>query len=154
MNMRSTEPSYEQIRNLLGRYTDCIDLGDFDGVAAILADAALEDRHGNLICRGGAEISQYFASVLRLYEGVPSTKHVTANAQIAVDEAAGTATSTSSYVVFQSTPVLPLQPIITGRYLDQFVRGDDGCWRFGIRRYVVDGMGDVSQHTHRTPNWK
>jgi len=33
MNIQAHVTGYEQIRNLLGRYTECIDLGDFSGVA-------------------------------------------------------------------------------------------------------------------------
>ncbi len=142
----STIPSYEQIRNLLARYTDRIDLGDFAGVAALFVDARFEDWEGTTIRSGAADIEEMYASGLYLYDGTPGTKHVTTNSQIEVDEDAGTATARSAYVVFQTTPTLPLQPIITGRYHDDFVREPDGRWRFTVRRFAVDTKGDLSGH--------
>lgn len=139
-------PSYEQIRNLLGRYTECMDLADFDGLAALFTDARMTDFDGNVVGEGFEQIRDNYVNGTQLYDGVPGTKHVTTNTQIEVDETAGTATAKSAYVVFQATPNLPLQPIVTGRYHDDFVRGDDGRWRFAVRRFAVDSMGDLSQH--------
>jgi hypothetical protein len=81
-----------------------------------------------------------------LYDGSPRTRHITANAVIDVDTDAGVAHASSSYVVFQGTPDLPLQPIVTGRYADRFARADDGHWRWAERRYAVDHVGDLSHH--------
>ena len=83
----------------------------------------------------------------RLYPetGTPRTKHVTTNAIIEVDEAAGTGTARSYFTVFQQTGELPLQPIISGRYHDSFERAD-GAWRFRTRRMFVDLWGDLSKH--------
>ena len=39
----SDVPSYEQIRNLLGRYTECMDLGDFEGLASLFTDATMTE---------------------------------------------------------------------------------------------------------------
>jgi 3-phenylpropionate/cinnamic acid dioxygenase small subunit len=141
-----TVPSYEQIRNLLARYTQRIDEGDFAGVAALFTEAAFEDWDGNTIRTGAADIEEMYSSGLHLYDGRPGTKHVTTNTEILVDEDGGTATARSAYVVFQATPTLALQPIITGRYEDRFCRDDDGAWHFRVRRFGVDSKGDLSQH--------
>jgi hypothetical protein len=45
----------------------------------------------------------------------------------------------------QATDALPLQPIISGRYRDQFARGEQG-WHFTRREMYVDLLGDMSQH--------
>jgi 3-phenylpropionate/cinnamic acid dioxygenase small subunit len=139
-------PSYEQIRNLLGRYTECMDLGDFDGLASLFTEAVMTDWEGNEIGRGFEAIKANYVNGTQLYDGRPGTKHVTTNVQLEVDEAAGTAWAKSAYVVFQGTPNLKLQPIITGRYSDEFARGADGAWHFTVRRFAVDTMGDLSQH--------
>jgi 3-phenylpropionate/cinnamic acid dioxygenase small subunit len=139
-------PSYEQIRNLLGRYTECMDLGDFDGLASLFTEAVMTDWEGNEIGRGFEAIKANYANGTQLYDGRPGTKHVTTNVQMEVDEDAGTAWAKSAYVVFQGTPNLHLQPIITGRYSDEFARGGDGRWHFTVRRFAVDTMGDLSQH--------
>ena len=139
-------PSYEQIRNLLGRYTECMDLGDFDGLASLFTDAVMTDFEGNEIGRGFDPIKANYVNGTQMYDGRPGTKHVTTNVQIEVDEEAGTASAKSAYVVFQATPNLPLQPIITGRYHDDFARAADGTWHFTVRRFAVDTVGDLSQH--------
>lgn len=139
-------PSYEQIRNLLGRYTECMDLGDFDGLASLFTDAVMTDFEGNEVGRGFEAIKANYVNGTQMYDGRPGTKHTTVNAQIEVDEDAGTAWAKSAYAVFQATRNLPLQPIITGRYSDEFARGADGTWHFTIRRFAVDQLGDLSQH--------
>ena len=142
----TTIPSYEQIRNLLGRYTECMDLGDFDGLASLFTEAVMTDFEGHEIGRGFDAIKANYTNGTQMYDGRPGTKHVTTNVQIEVDEDAGRAQAKSAYVVFQATPKLALQPIITGRYSDEFARDPDGAWHFAVRRFVVDSLGDLSQH--------
>jgi 3-phenylpropionate/cinnamic acid dioxygenase small subunit len=112
----------------------------------LFADATFEDWDGNTIRSGAADVEEMYATGLQLHGGTPGTKHITANIQIEVDEDAGTAAAKSSYVVFQSTPRLHLQPIITGRYRDDFRRYADGRWQFLVRRFAVDTKGDLTQH--------
>ena len=79
-------------------------------------------------------------------DGTPLTKHVITNPIVEVDEAAGTASCRSYYTVFQQTDDFPLQPVIEGRYHDEFERVD-GVWRWSYRDYsLVDLVGDMSHH--------
>ena len=41
--------------------------------------------------------------------------------------------------------MLPLQPIVSGRYRDTFARNGDE-WRFDTRHIVVEHIGDVREH--------
>jgi 3-phenylpropionate/cinnamic acid dioxygenase small subunit len=141
-----TAPAHEAIRNLLGRYCELMDAGDFAGLATLFEDASLADEQGNVFAIGSSVIQSMWERQTVLYDGSPRTRHVTANPVIEVDEVAGSATCRTSYVVFQGTDGLPLQPIITGRYADRFARGDSGAWHFAERRYAVDHVGDLSQH--------
>jgi 3-phenylpropionate/cinnamic acid dioxygenase small subunit len=85
----------------------------------------------------------------KLYDGSPRTRHLTANSVIEVDR--DNATARSSYVVFQATDAMALQPIITGRYRDTFVH-DESRWRFARRQFFVDLVGDLSAHlTYEVP---
>ena len=54
------------------------------------------------------------------------------------------ATCRSYYTVFQQTDEVPLQPIVAGRYHDEFARAVD--WRFTRRHMIVDLVGDLSKH--------
>ncbi|MEI6701242.1 MAG: nuclear transport factor 2 family protein, partial [Actinomycetota bacterium] len=72
------------------------------------------------------------------------TKHVTTNVAVTVEGTTGRASS--YFTVLQAVPgLLPLQPIIAGRYRDQFEQVD-GQWRFTARHVTVDLMGDLSAH--------
>ena len=95
---------------------------------------------------GSDAVRAMYDGATRLYEdGSPRTRHVTTNVVIEVDEPAGTASSRSSYTVFQQTDELPLQAIIVGRYRDTFHRVD-GRWCFDTREMIVDLTGDLSHH--------
>jgi len=137
--------SATHITNLLHRYAELVDSGDFDGVGALFAKATLlfgDGKEGK-----GADLRDNMRAMVRLYPcGTPRTKHVVTNAIVEVDEAAGTAACRSYYSVMQQTEVLPLQVICAGRYHDRFVR-EDGEWRFSERDYsLMDLVGDLSQH--------
>jgi len=140
--------AHEAIRNLLGKYCELMDAGQFAGLAELFAHATLADEHGNVFATGADEMHAMWAKQTILYDGQPMTRHVTANPVIDVDDQAGIAQVSSSYVVFQGTDELPLQPIVTGRYLDTFTRGQAG-WHFTQRRYAIDHVGDLSHHLRR-----
>jgi 3-phenylpropionate/cinnamic acid dioxygenase small subunit len=143
--------THEAIRSLLGRYCELMDDGDFVSLGALFAQGRLSDEHGKVFATGADEISTMWRAQTRLYDGSPRTKHLTANSIIDVDEDAGTAGVRSSYVVLQAAPGTSLQPIITGRYVDRFVRAPDGTWRWDERSYTVDHAGDLSHHLRRLP---
>jgi 3-phenylpropionate/cinnamic acid dioxygenase small subunit len=134
------------VRNLVYRYAELIDLGDFDGLGDLLADAEVGAGEAPGSLSGHDAVVAMFTSTTRRYpDGTPRTKHVTTNCIVEVDEAAGTATCRSYFTVLQEVPALPLQPVVAGRYHDRFVR-TDGTWRFAERRFFIDLVGDVSQH--------
>jgi 3-phenylpropionate/cinnamic acid dioxygenase small subunit len=138
--------AHEQIRNLLGRYCELMDAGHFAGLAELFAHATLADEHGNVFATGSDEVHRMWDAQTILHDGSPRTRHVTANPVIDVDDTTGIAEVSSSYVVFQGTDALPLQPIVTGRYYDTFTRDDGGRWHFAQRRYAIDHVGDLSHH--------
>ena len=134
------------IQNLVHRYAELIDLGDFDALGRLLgrAEVGSGDHPGTLT--GPDALTAMFTSTTRRYEdGTPRTKHVTTNCIVEVDEDSASATCRSYFTVLQAVPALPLQPIVAGRYHDRFVC-DDGTWRFAERRFFIDLVGDVSQH--------
>ncbi len=134
------------IQNLVHRYAELIDLGDFDGLGDLLdrAEVGAADSPGSLT--GHDAVVGMFTSTTRRYpDGTPRTKHVTTNLIIDADEQAGTGTCRSYFTVFQQVVGQPLQPVIGGRYHDRFVR-EDGTWRFAERRFFIDLVGDLSRH--------
>jgi 3-phenylpropionate/cinnamic acid dioxygenase small subunit len=143
-----------QIENLLYAYAERIDAGDFDGVAELFAHGricGIENGPPESVFEGRDRVRAMYETSTRRYEdGTPKTRHVISNAQVTVD--LDTASARSYYTVFQATPTLPLQSIITGRYHDTF-RRLDGVWWFATRVMFVDLVGDLSQHLkHSLPS--
>ncbi len=142
--------SVRTIENLLYRYAERIDAGDLEGVAELFTYgriAAAADADDQQIFEGRDAVLGMYRAATRIYEdtGTPHTKHITTNAIIEVDDAAGTGSARSYYTVVQQTEALRLQPIIAGRYHDTF-RRIDGTWWFDTRTMFVDLVGDLRHH--------
>jgi ketosteroid isomerase-like protein len=134
------------IENLIFSYAACVDDGDLDGVAALLADATIGIDGVAAGLRGREKILELLRSTIRMHDdGTPRTKHVTTNVVVEVDDEAGTAAARSYFSVLQAVDGLGLQTIVAGRYRDRFER-HDGRWRFAERRFATDLIGDVSRH--------
>ncbi|MGW1408267.1 nuclear transport factor 2 family protein [Streptomyces sp. NPDC002403] len=139
--------SHRTVENLIMRYAELVDDGDFAGLGLLLADASFVG--SGVPVRGRAAIERMFRDTLIVYaDGTPRTQHVTTNIAIEVDEQTGTAVSRSYVTVLQALPELALQPIAAGRYRDRFERRD-GQWRFVERRVDIKLVGDVSRHLRR-----
>lgn len=141
--------STTQITNLIYTYAQLLDGGDLDGVARLFEHGRIcgvQDGPPETVFAGSARVRQMYDMATRIYDdGTPKTKHNTTNVQLYIDEAAGTAQSTSYYCVTQATDDMPLQVIVTGHYKDTFHRVD-GAWCFDSRTMFVDQVGDVSRH--------
>ena len=135
------------ITNLLYRYAECMDNGDFAGAAALFGNARIRIGPGDDGYTDAAGIlAMWESSVTRYADGTPRTKHVTTNAIVTIDEAGTSATTHSYYNVLQQLDDFPLQPIIGGRYHDEFAKVD-GEWQWVERDYtLVDLVGDLSRH--------
>jgi ketosteroid isomerase-like protein len=146
----------ETIRNLLHRYCEAMDAGDFETVADLFSDAVMLGPDGVEVATSREAVLRLYRDGTRLYDGSPRTRHIHANPIIDVDESSAAATCRSVYIVFQQTDELALQPIISGRYHDRFRRivgnphaSDD--WRFVERRFFIDLTGDLSHHLRYDP---
>ena len=139
----------DEIRNLLGRYCEIMDAADWAALGELFAQAELTAEDGTVVAAGAEAVRRMYERGTRLYDGSPRTRHITANSII--DVAGDTATARSSYVVFQQVDGFALQPIITGRYRDEFAT-EYSTWRFARRTFIVDHVGDLSHHlTYEVP---
>jgi 3-phenylpropionate/cinnamic acid dioxygenase small subunit len=128
------------VTELLYRYAELIDAGDFDGVGVLLG-------RGSFMGVSGAEkIAKLFAGMVRRFpdfDDTPRTRHLVLNAMVEVH--GDTATARSTFCVVQQTETVALQPIAVGRYADVF-----GCdsigWYFTERKVDLQMTGDVSDH--------
>ncbi|MCX4406069.1 MULTISPECIES: nuclear transport factor 2 family protein [unclassified Streptomyces] len=139
--------SHRAVENLIARYAELVDDGDFAGLGDLLADATFIGT-GEPVSGSDAIEKMFQDTVIIHADGTPRTQHVTTNVAIEVDEAAGTAISRSYITVLQALPGFPLQPIGGGRYHDRFERRE-GRWRFAERRVRITHVGDTSHHLRR-----
>jgi hypothetical protein len=148
----------DQIRNLLHRYSEAVDTGNFGMVGQLFAHARFRQRLGDGDPNDGAQGAEVTANfeqnLIRYADGTPRTRHIVTNSIIDVDEGAGTAAARSYNTTLQQAPGHPIEIIATARYEDRFERVD-GTWRFAERivcHTSMDGVqrdfiGDMSRHT-------
>jgi hypothetical protein len=135
----------DAIRNLLARYCALVDSASWDEVGALFAAGVLATEDGSVLASGADEIAAFYRRGTLVHDGSPRTKHVVTNVELSFSD--DSAVARSSYVVLQAIDgVLPLQPIITGRYVDTFERVGASSWRWQERRFAVDLVGDLSHH--------
>lgn len=140
-----------QITELLYRYAELVDAGDFDGVGQLLGRGTFMGMAGAGVT-GVEAIAALFAATTRRYPGHGNrtrTRHLVLNPIVDVEDARAHARST--FVVVQNTETVSLQPIVAGRYADTFALDADG-WYFTERRVDVEMIGDVSAHLMFDPD--
>jgi 3-phenylpropionate/cinnamic acid dioxygenase small subunit len=133
------------VTELLYRYAELIDAGDFDGVGQLLARATFAGTR-SASTSGAEAIAELFAMTTRRYPdhgNTPRTRHLVLNPIVDIDNP--TATARSTFCVIQNTETVRLQPIVVGRYFDSFSCDDDG-WHFTARQVDVEMIGDISAH--------
>ena len=149
----TTADDRDEISALLYSYAFLIDRGDFEGMADLLADAAVSFEGHSLVCRGRDQVLGLYRSTTRRYSDdcTPKTQHVVSNVLIEFNDhqegaARMAAGSRSYFTVFQAVPgALALQPVAAGRYQDRFAR-NDGTWGFTSRHVAMDMAGELGLH--------
>ncbi len=136
-----------RITELVYSYAECIDAGDFAGVAELFAEGKLTFEGSDDVRRGSAEVLALYQATTRRYpDGTPRTKHVTTNVVVHLDRTSMRAAARSYFTVLQAVPgELALQPVVAGRYRDRFARGTSG-WHFTERHICVDLVGRLDHH--------
>lgn len=143
----------DEILQLIYRYAELVDAGDFDGVGQLLGRAAFGGPRTPTVT-GATNIAGVFAMTTRRFPdpeagrhradpGTPRTRHLVLNPIVEID--GDSAAARSTFCVVQATDRLALQPIVVGRYYDRFAR-DAGGWHFAERIADVEMLGDVSDH--------
>lgn len=141
-----TWESHHAITALMYRYAECVDAADFAGIGDLFSRAVMTNEGVEGEIAGTDAIRRLYEGTNRVHgDGTLRTRHLTANVFVDIDEAAGTATARSAFVVFQQTETLALQAIVTGRYRDRFTC-DGAGWAFAQRHIIVDHVGDVREH--------
>lgn len=142
-----------KITELIYRYAELVDAGDFDGVGELLSRAKFGGPQTATVS-GARNIAAVFAATTRRFPdggggrhragaGTPKTRHLVLNPIVEID--GDTATARSTFCVVQATDNIALAPIVVGRYYDTFARDGEG-WHFTERIADVEMVGDVSDH--------
>ena len=134
----------QDVTELLYRYAELIDAGDFDGLGELLSRARVGGPRTPMVS-GARNIAGLFAMTTKRFPdtGTPKTRHLVLNPIVEVD--GDTATARSTFCVVQATDSVPFAPIVAGRYYDSFARDPEG-WHFTERIADVEMAGDVSDH--------
>lgn len=136
---------YLAIQALVHRYPRHLDSGDLVGLGQLFADATVHfEGRPDPVTNDPAEVTRMFADFVRIYDGIPRTRHMICNLIVEPD-GPGMARATSAVFVLQDAPSVPLQPIITGDYADRFTKVE-GIWRFSERFITNDLFGNLTAH--------
>ena len=132
-----------EVRRLLATYTHNLDFGNIEANGELLAHATF--KVGDEIITEKENVTHFLRTNLKYHsDDTPRTWHSVSNVLIDV-QSATVAGSVSYFTVHQQTDDLPLQPIVTGRYIDMFeLHG--GKWRFASRAVEPRLFGDISHH--------
>ena len=134
-----------EITALIHSYALLLDGGDMDAVAALFANSTWRSEPAGRVLRGGEAVRPVYAQV-KLYDGVPRTKHLLTNLTVEVEPGARRASAHCYWTVLQNMePGNPVEIILSGQYVDTFEKAE-GAWRFADRLIKVDLTGDVSRH--------
>lgn len=144
-----TSGAERSILNLLFTYAERVDAGDFDGVSRLFDGAQVFMAGPEQPAVPGSMVGAVMARFVKVYDGIPRTKHLVTNSIIEAD-GPSSVVARSQFTVLQDVPgVLPLQVVASGRYHDRFVTDDGVTWRFVERVMLVDAHGNVSAHLNQ-----
>lgn len=140
---------YLAVQNLIFRYCDHLDRGDFTAMAKLFAHADVYLGAAEQPLRSDPQaMAAMYRDFVRIHpDGTPRTRHLTTNL-IIEEDGPGQIRAQSYITVVQSTESMSLQPIIGGRNLDRFGLVD-GRWQFVERRIENDMWGDLSAHLQK-----
>ena len=146
-----TFDDYLAIKNLIHRYPQYADKGDFDGVGRTLGNTTMGKlgEEPAFLAEGAEKFAHNYAETVRRFpdRNTPRTRHLIGNV-IVEDDGPEKARTEAYVVVFQQTGKLPLQPIIAGTFFDRFAK-IDGEWRMVERIADMELVGDLSEHLLR-----
>lgn len=144
-----TSGAERSILNLLFTYAERVDAGDFDGVSRLFDGAQVFMAGPDQPAVPGSMVGTVMARFVKVYDGIPRTKHLVTNSIIEAD-GPSSVVARSQFTVLQEVPgELPLQVVASGRYHDRFATDDGTTWRFVERVMLVDAHGNVSAHLNQ-----
>ena len=139
----SAETDKLAVTELLYRYAELIDAGDFDGVGTLLA-ATADSSWASRAPRRSPNCSPRPPAASRI-TATPRGPDTWCSIRSSTWTVTRHSTARSTFCVVQQTETVALQPIAVGRYADTFGR-DGAGWHFTERKVDIQMIGDVSDH--------
>lgn len=132
----------EQIKNLLARYAELLNTGQFDEVGTLFPEGHIRIEGNPQTYSGSKEIAQMYRDTVQVpASGIDSLLFNT-NLQLEID--GDTAVARSYFVALMQRPG-QVVPVVAGRYRDKLQRRTEG-WRFSERVMNIDLVGDLDDH--------
>lgn len=135
---------HAQICNLLYRYAELINTGQFDAVGALFRYGRVRVDGNPNVYEGEHAVANMYRSTVNASAGGPDSLLFTSNTQIELN---GDQAVVKSYFCALHQRPGQIVPIVAGRYKDALERLD-GQWWFRERRMTVDLLGDLGEHLH------
>ncbi len=135
----------EAIERLLFAYCDGIDRGNLAATAELFGIDGLYGQIDGPAACGAAQVLAAMQRSVRMYDGVPRTRHIVTNIVIDINDDQISAQSRSYVQVLHQAPGGELGPIAVGTYIDR-VHLSGGSWKFAERRMMLELIGDMGTH--------
>lgn len=138
---------YFAIQNLLNRYFQYVDAGDFESCGKLFDKADLiYTQSGTVFSKDAAGVTAQMRSFVRLYgeDQTPGTLHQSSNF-IIESESENHARASCAAVIYQGTDTLPFQAIGAAHYQDELEKRGSK-WIITQRKMRLSFTGDLSQH--------
>jgi hypothetical protein len=133
---------YAEISNLLYRYAELLNTGQFDLVGELFSQGRVRVEGGTKTYEGATEVAEMYRSTVGSSTGGVDSLLFTSNLQVTVEGLE--ATAKSYFVAYHQRPGVIL-PVVGGRYRDQLARRE-GTWSFVERVMTIDLIGDLGSH--------
>lgn len=141
---------YFAIQNLINRYFQKVDTGEFKSCGSLFANADVHyPKTGVTISRDPAAVAELMSSYVKLYgkPQSPLTRHHSGN-MIIEALSPHEARAECSAIIFQGTPEFAFQAIAEASYNDTFAKSGD-TWTFTRREISLTFMGEMKHHLSR-----
>lgn len=133
------------VHNLIYRYAELIDEGDFEGLGSLFSRGSLSFSPGGISLHGAVEVADFYQRVVQIDAdtGTPRTVHRVYNSIIT--PASGGWQARSRYDVLHRVNDTEVKLVAFGRYFDTFqVVANECC--FKTRKVVSEFLGDTERH--------
>ena len=88
--------AHEEIRNLLGSFSEILDAADWKALGALFANGRIVDEKDRQIAAGQEEITGLWTAMVHLYDGSPCTRHLVSGPIIDITDTSATCRSRPS----------------------------------------------------------